>query len=121
VDLGHVETRRDGWEARLEDVLRDAVARTFDARRWNCALFALACAEAVRGVPIPYRWLGCLEATVDAVLLRVERRTARRGDVVLAHVPQPSLGVCTGAVATFAGLSGLVEIPMRQVLICWRV
>lgn len=76
---------------------------------------------AVSGRDIPSRWLGSLEATADAVLPRVDRRRAIRGDVVLACVPEPSLGVCVGRRAAFMKASGLTYYPMRSVRIAWSV
>ena len=34
--------RHPDWVARLAALLREAETRAFDARHWNCALFALA-------------------------------------------------------------------------------
>lgn len=115
--------RAPGWEARLAEQLRQASARPFDAKSWNCARFAHACAEAVSGRSIPFqRKRGGLEVSVDAVLPRVQPRRACRGDVVLANVPEPSLGVCVGCNAAFLMRhSGLLTIPMRQVIVAWSV
>jgi hypothetical protein len=46
---------------------------------------------------------------------------ARRGDLVLADVPEPSLGVCNGVRAVFVGSSGFISEPMRRALLAWRV
>lgn len=76
---------------------------------------------AVSGRDIPSRWLGSLEETTDAVLSRVDKRRALRGDIVLAPVPEPSLGVCTGRRAAFMTSQGLTYYPMRRARIAWRV
>jgi hypothetical protein len=46
---------------------------------------------------------------------------ARRGDVVLANVPHPTLGVCVGAQAVFLMESGLMSKPLSEIAIAWRV
>lgn len=76
---------------------------------------------AVSGRDIPARWLGSLEATADAVLTRVDVRRAQRGDIVLAPVPEPSLGVCVGRKAMFMTSKGLTPYPMRRARIAWSV
>lgn len=101
-------------------MLREASRREFDPQTWNCALFVRACAEALTGRPIPKKLYRTLERTVDAYFQRIERTQARRGDIVLAEIPQRTLGVCTGARAAFVSPSGLTEIPMSHVLIVWR-
>lgn len=113
--------RPDNWEDRLADQLRVAMVREFSTKSWNCAQFAHSCASAVSGRVLPFAWRGSLEASADAALPRVEPRLARRGDVVLAHVPEPSLGVCLGRLAAFVGRSGLERIPMSRVVAAWRV
>jgi hypothetical protein len=113
--------RVEAWESRLAEALRDARSMEFDTRRWNCALFARHCVMAVTGRDVPVRWLGSLSATADAVLPRVDVRRAQRGDVVLAHTPEPSLGVCVGRKAAFVTASGLTYYPMRKARIAWSV
>lgn len=122
--MGRGCLRSEGWESRLNAVLDDARSKDFHVRQWNCARFAQACAEAVRGEAIPDAWHGSLEATADAVLPRVKPRMAQRGDVVLAHTPEPSLGVYVGGIrrqAAFVTASGLTFYPMRRVRIVWSV
>ena len=113
--------RPDGWESRFAAVLKEASQREFDARTWNCALFVKACVEAILCRPMPSRLSRTLERTVDQHFPRITASQARRGDVVLAELPQRTLGVCVGSTAAFVGPDGLTEIPMSQVLIAWRV
>jgi hypothetical protein len=113
--------RLEGWESRFAAALDQARTRPFDAREWNCALFARACVQAITGREIPARLSRNLESTVDTHFPRIERALARPGDVVLAEIPHKTLGVCTGRYATFLGVSGLYSIPMSEVLICWKV
>lgn len=117
-----MESRVSGWEGRLAAVLKDAARRPFDARHWNCARFAHACAEAVAGRALPAVWKGSLEESADAVLPRIRPAFARRGDIVLAAVPAPSLGVCLGARAAFVAKDGgLLTRPMGEVSLAWAV
>jgi hypothetical protein len=113
--------RPEGWHARLKAVLREAVIRPFNRKTWNCAVFAHSCAQEVSGRVLPFRRYGTLEKSVDAVLPRISRRQAIRGDVVLADIQKPCLGVCLGAKAAFVKPTGLTEVPMSQVRIAWRV
>lgn len=113
--------RPNGWEARLAERLREAAARPYDAKTWNCARFAHACAQAVSGRSIPFRRRGSLETSVGAIFPPVQPSRALRGDVVLGNVPKPSLGVCIGSRAAFLGRSGILTIPMWEVTAAWRV
>lgn len=114
--------RPDGWEARLAEVLRDAASRAFDARAWNCARFAHRAAEAIRNQHLPYQFIGTsLEASVNAVLPKIPAGEARRGDIVLADVPHPTLGVCLGAQCAFVTRSGLVTQSRSVITAAWSV
>jgi hypothetical protein len=114
--------RPPGWEARLIDVLKQASVRRYDPRRWNCARFAHACAEAVSGRSIPFAYVGgSLEASADAALPRIAVRAVRRGDVVIADLPHPTLGVCVGAHVVFVVAEGLMEKPRSSVRAAWGV
>jgi hypothetical protein len=113
--------RPEGWEVRLVERLRDASTKSYDARHWNCARFAHGCACAVAGREFPFAWKGSLEASVDAVLPRIGLLQARRGDIVLADVPEASLGVCVGAMAAFVTSDGLLTRPLRDVRAAWSV
>lgn len=113
--------RPEGWEHRLDEVIREAKSLPFDPKRWNCARFSHRCAEAVCGKSLPYAWRGSLEASVDAALPRVKPSLAQRGDVVMADVPLPTLGVCCGHKAAFVGYAGLTFEPMRKARIAWSV
>lgn len=111
-----------GWEKRLAEVLRDAVTRPYDAEAWNCAMFAAVAVEAVTGRAMPRELAGTLVETADSVLERLPTpKLAGRGDVVLGRVPEAALGICVGRFAAFVGPEGLRQIPMRQILIAWRV
>lgn len=116
--------RQPGWEARLAQAISGAVGRAYHPQTWNCAKFAHACAVAVRNGPVDYRWRGSLAESADAVLPRVDVTFAQRGDVVLASVPEPSLGVCVGANAAFLTRRGrILEIPMTnpRISCAWAV
>ena len=117
--------RPQDWEARLVQELRAASLKPFDARQWNCARFAHVCACAVSGRELPApghaTWKGSLEASVDAMLPRIAPLQARRGDLVLADVPEPSLGVCIGSAAAFVTTDGLLTRPLHEIRSAWSV
>lgn len=114
--------RPQDWPQRLDAALKVARTRGYHARDWNCARFAHTCAQSIAGRDLAYRWRGSLEDSVDAVLPRLtDARRARIGDVVLASVPEPSLGVCLGRCAVFVTKRGLLKLPMSSVSIVWAV
>jgi len=113
--------RAEGWEARLAAKLSDVAARRYAEHTWNCAIFAHVCAQAVAGRQLPMSWKGSLEASADALFPRVAPLLACRGDIVLAHVPEPSLGVCIGREAIFVSKDGLLTRWMREARIAWSV
>ncbi|MCX7685338.1 MAG: hypothetical protein N2Z67_08730 [Acetobacteraceae bacterium] len=114
--------RHPDWVARLAALLREAEGRAFDARHWNCALFALAAVEAVTGhrprVPV----LPSLSASADSAgFPRVAPLRAGPGDVALAPDPE-RLGVVldAGRVA-FVGPRGLLRAPITLCSHAWRI
>lgn len=115
------ESRPWDWEARLARALCEASQKQFSARRWNCAIFAHDVAQRVSGRALPFAYKESLAGSVDAVLPRVAVALARRGDVVMARIPEASLGVCNGREALFVAKSGLLSIPMRDVRLAWSV
>ncbi len=113
--------RREGWEVRLAAKLREVSARRYDPHVWNCAIFAHACAQAVCGRPLPFSWKGSLTASADHLFQRVPTLMATRGDLVLAEVPEPTLGVCIGREAVFVSGDGILTREMRAARLVWRV
>ena len=114
--------RHPDWVARLAALLRDAETRAFDARRWNCALFALASVEMVTGQRPAFRVLPDLADSADSAgFPRVPPLRARMGDIVLA--PDPNrLGVVldAGRVA-FVGPRSLLRAPITLCTVAWRI
>ena len=123
IESKNFRMRADGWEARLVQLVKRARVEPFHSRRWNCARFAHAAREAIAGRQLPFErgGRGSLEMRVDRILARVPAAYACRGDVVLADVPLPALGVCLGARSAFLGRDGLVEIPTLQARAAWKV
>lgn len=113
--------RLPGWEQRFEAALVEALDRPFDARLWNCAKFAHHCAQAVRGTPLPFRWHESLAGSVDALLPRVAPLLAQRGDVVMAAMPEDTLGVCCRDGALFLRPDGVARLPLAVCRLAWRV
>jgi hypothetical protein len=114
-------TRSCGWESRLVALLREASVKPYHVRNWNCAVFVHTCAQVVQGRALPFAWKGSLEASVDAVLERVPVKLAQRADVVLANVPEATLGICLGAQAAFVSSRGLITESMAVVVAAWSV
>lgn len=114
--------RHPGWVARLAALLREAEARAFHPRHWNCALFALAAVEAVTGRCPRVRVQPDLAASADSAgFPRVAPLLAQMGDIALA--PDPNrLGVVldAGRVA-FVGPRGLLRAPITDCTIAWRI
>ena len=115
-------TRRPDWPGRLAALLSAAEARPFDARRWNCARFALAAVEAVTGARPAVRVLPSLEASADSAgFPRIPPAFARPGDVVLAGDPQRLGVVVDGGRAAFVGPRGLLRQPITTCTNAWRI
>ena len=114
--------RRADWATRLAALLSAAEARAFDARRWNCATFALAAVEAVTGHQPNVRVLPCLAASADSAgFPRIAPAYARAGDIVLAgHAPRLGVVVEAGR-AVFVGPKGLTHAPLTECSIAWRI
>lgn len=115
-------TRRPDWPGRLAALLSAAEARPFDARRWNCARFALAAVEAVTGARPAVRVQPSLEASADSAgFPRIPPAFARAGDVVLAGDPQRLGVVVDGGRAAFVGPRGLLRQPLTTCITAWRI
>jgi len=115
-------TRRPDWPGRLAALLSAAEAHPFDARRWNCARFALAAVEAVTGTRPAVRVLPSLEASADSAgFPRIPPAFARAGDVVLAGDPQRLGVVVDGGRAAFVGPRGLLRQPITTCTTAWRI
>lgn len=118
--------RLPDWAARLAALLAAAEDRPFDARRWNCGVFALAAVEACTGARPRVRFApAAVEASADgAGFPRIAPAFARAGDVVLGGAPgePPRLGVVAGAGrAAFVGPRGIVREPITACRAAWRI
>jgi hypothetical protein len=114
--------RRKDWALRLTALLSAAEARSFHARHWNCASFALAAVEAVTGHQPSVRVLPCIAASADSAgFPRIAPAYARPGDIVLVGDP-PRLGVVVEAGrAAFVGPKGLTTAAITECEIAWRI
>jgi hypothetical protein len=114
--------RHPDWIARLAALLREAEARAFHPREWNCARFALAAVEAVTGTRPRVRVRASLLASADSAgFPRVAPLLASMGDVAFAPDPD-RLGVVldAGRVA-FVGPRGLLRAPITICTQAWRI
>jgi hypothetical protein len=114
--------RRKDWALRLAALLAAAETRSFHARHWNCASFALAAVEAVTGHKPSVKVLPCLAASADSAgFPRIAPAYARAGDIVLAGDP-PRLGMVVEAGrAAFVGPGGLTTAVLTECSIAWRI
>lgn len=114
--------RRPDWPGRLAALLSAAETRPFDARRWNCARFALAAVEAVTGSRLVVRVRTSLEASADSAgFPRIPPAFARAGDVVLAGDPARLGVVVDGGRAAFVGPRGLLRQAITTCTTAWRI
>jgi len=114
--------RHPDWAARLGALLLEAEARAFDARHWNCALFALAAVEAVTGQRPRVRVLPSLLASADSAgFPRVPPLLARAGDVALAPDPDRFGVVLDAGRVAFVGPRGLLRFPITACTHAWRI
>lgn len=111
------------WPARLAVLLAAAETRPFDARRWNCGVFALAAIEACTGARPRVRVLPRFEASADSAgFPRVPPAFAGAGDVALGGGERPRLGVVVGSGrVAFVGPRGLVREPITACRVAWRI
>lgn len=112
-----------GWEARLARIIAEAGRRPYHPEEWNCCLFARECVQALTGELMPPVWRGTVAQTVDgAGLERLQSPSkAQRGDLVLALIPDPAVGVCLGARSAFVGPAGLSLLRTSRASMAWRV
>lgn len=115
--------RLANWEARFAAFIAYVHMRPYDARSWNCCLFARACVRAITGRSLPREWHGSIEQTADAYFARYRYPAdARRGDLVMARLPSgATLGVCLGARSAFVGPAGLTRLRSSRAVMAWMV
>lgn len=115
-------TRLVDWEKRLQAVIEESSRRPFDPQKWNCCLFARQVVQALTGRLPADVWRGSIVNTVDgAGLARIEPTQAQRGDLVLADVPETTVGVCLGAKSAFVSPQGLSLLRTSRASMAWRV
>lgn len=133
--------RAPGWELRLRELVEAAGSRPFEWGAHDCALFAIACHDAVTGLThtrVDY-WSSAADAArlLRAKPLRVLAtewfgdpvvgwKSARRGDVVMigserGFMGQPALAVCVGPTVACPGEKGLQFEALRHSFCTWRI
>lgn len=133
--------RLDGWESRLAAVLEAARHRPYVLGKHDCFRLACAAIEALTGED---RWPQFAGYHTRRQAMRrlaahgrtfqeagdwffgapsVDVRQARRGDIVALKTPdgEKHAGVCNGAESAFLAPEGLLWVPTRSALCCWRV
>lgn len=133
-------SRLPDWEARLMAFISAGYSRPFVWGRWDCALFATACAAELtgedraaafrgqydtrEGAALALRTLGkgTLLATMNDLFPLRPVGLARRGDLVAYG---SSIGVCMGRYGLFVGeegeREGLVSVPRGEFSRAWEV
>lgn len=130
--------RRDDWQQRFSDYLRERRDMAFDWGSHDCCTFAAGAVEAVTGrnpmadVP-PYsnefdavRMVhegGGMEALATSILGEsVSPMFATVGDVVLlTNEDRELLGVCNGVNAIAASKDGTAALEMSAAIAAWKV
>jgi hypothetical protein len=114
--------RHPDWIVRLAALLRQAEARAFHPRKWNCAVFALATIEAVTGERPTVRVLPSLIASADSAgFPRIPPLLAGPGDVALAPDPDRFGVVLDAGRVAFVGPRGLLRAPITLCTQAWRI
>lgn len=114
--------RRVDWEKRLQDFIEESNRRPFDPQKWNCCLFARQCVLALTGTLHSEEWHGSIVNTIEAAGLQpIAVKQAGRGDLVLADVPETTVGVCLGAKSAFLGPNGITQLRTSRAYMAWRV
>lgn len=133
--------RREGWEARLWEILAEAQARPYELGRHDCFRVACRVIEALSGVDRWPEFEGRYATAREARRLiarhgrsfeaafdwffgsaNVPVRYAQRGDVVaLAAGEAKHLGVCLGAQSAFLAPEGLARVPTLNCICAWKI
>lgn len=136
-------TRCSNWPRALAKFVDARRSRVFAYGTHDCSLFVADWVQVLTGVDPAEQFRGRYASEAEAkALLRpaagLERLAgrlcrelrwpsvpvaqARRGDVVLLRGERgPSLGICVGGLAVFAGPNGLVFRPIKECRRAWRV
>lgn len=135
--------RCSNWPAKLALFIEEKRAKPFDWGRNNCAFFACDWLALATGVDpaadyrdrvdsafsaaYVLREAGGIEAIAAAACARwhwpeVPLLLAQRGDIVTSEGEGgPAVGVCLGALAAFAGPTGLEYRSVAQCLRAWKI
>lgn len=141
-----MSSRLQDWEDRLAAFVADHRARPFEWGAWDCALYAVSCADELTGGSNAAAYLGrysdragsalalreigkgTLLRTLDGLYKRKPAAFAQRGDLVWI---KGAVGVCMGAVGLFvaeeraegaeAGREGLIAFPRALFEKAWAV
>ena len=128
--------RPPDWPERLARYIDSRAAEPFAWGENDCASFASAWVEQMRGETIglpPHgtaasaaqslRARGGLEAAASDVLgVPIDAMLAQRGDIAMVRIAgRESLSVVVGEYAAGPGPNGVVLVPMADAVVAWRV
>lgn len=137
--MGHVLTRHDDWQTRLQAYLARARKRRFAWGRHDCAWFSFGAVEAMTGVDLMREYRGAYTTPLGARRALLQRGhpslpdavTAALGEPVAAlkaaegdivETAGPALGICTGLhAAVLTPSQGFLMVPPAAWARCWRV
>jgi hypothetical protein len=134
--------RREGWEARLAEVVEWARAKPYELGTHDCVRVAFRAVEALTGVDLWAEWGRTYRTKEDAARIVIDigggftgcfstvfggdplpMPAARRGDIAEFRDPdgEKHLGVVTGASVAVLGEHGVGFIPRSACRHCWRI
>lgn len=133
--------RRHNWATHLAIAVETAKSKTFQWGTFDCMLFAADVVYAMTGVDYAKEFRGTYDSEFGAYRLiaaygseadlltrvigvsSVQSSQGMRGDVVLASLPTPTVGVCMGVNCAFlaSGEKGIIFLPRSVITQVWRI
>ena len=133
-------TRIEGWESRLSTVIEDARTDPYVLGKHDCFSVAMGAVRALTGVDLWSKFARRYSTKREALRLIAQHgpsfdtaadsylgissssiSLARRGDICKYFDSEAHLGVCTGAHVAVLKENGLLFVPLKDCLCCWRI
>lgn len=130
--------RPEGWEMRLSNYLKENRNAVFEWGYRDCVMFAIKGVEVITGVNMYAEYLGY--STEDQAKQIIDEngglsgliskhfgaghrnfKQAKRGDLVMMKLPQPTIGIVDDSGQRIAALTekdGMIRLPLEK---AWRV
>lgn len=132
--------RKENWQKDFSSLLMKKVHEPFGWGKNDCIIFGAQVVETITGEDFYSQYLGYESKKEADVIIKknggVEKLIskhlgrsfenvlfARRGDLVLMHLPQKTIGVVddTGEKIACLSESGLIRLPLKKAVRFWRV